>query len=791
MQDFGAGMPDFKLPENQKDQEWYRKVNQYYLRHSATSGFSARYQAYNRDLGVYNLEEDDGTFDFLQTTEGGDALPAVWANYSSLRVKINTAINEIWARGDDVVVVATNRDAQSRKLDARLKQMALTNIYGDLQELEQQSEGLLPTAPDLPHPPTPQGVEDWLKKGYQDEAAQYVQEALNYLCEKFNWLYQKYALYRYVKIHGCCFNENRVVNGIPRWFCHDPRKMGFDVFATDDFLSTATFFSRVDFLPVADVISEYSLSEADIAKLRPGLSGMYNYGLTGDGTFNGSMRWGNSTVDFFQGDKGTALSRVMVHKVWFKDTTTRAYKFYDDKHGNPWAEKVADTYAPSEKNKDRTEVLKKKDAVWRECVLIAADIMPKGSFRICENLVKSVDDMGDASCPIQACVPGFVGGRIVSMPSQVKAIQDFKNAVLYNMQVEINASPGTVLSIDVDRIPDKYDTDWVIKNIKAYKINFYSSSARGYVNNSPMMSSQDLSAGKKVEQCLAIAQFLDAQIDLVTNITQARVGQQQSANQGLGVTQTLQQNSYLSTEHEPRIFNMFCERVLNHYAGLIKITATNEEIFSTLIGDKCVKFFQSDLDLFLQDYGVFVKSQPKIASDKELYQRTLDIGLQQGAFGQGLEAIAMYLEAAMEPDAKVFIQAAKEKVAADKADQQAHDATMQQMQGEQMQAQQQEALAAEQGKIAFTEEQKHDRQAANNQQKFGNTLATNQQKAALDTQKMAHKANLDGQQQQGKALLELHKDHVNANFGAQLEKYKAILRPKITDKSKKKPKPRK
>lgn len=788
MQDFGAGMPDWMVAEAAKDEDWYRRVNQYYLRYNVTSGFSGRYQAFRTDLQVYNLQDDGEVFEFLQTTEGGDVLPAVWANYSSLRVKINTAINEIWARGDDIDVVATNHAAASRKLDVRMQQLALTNIYGDLQELEQQSEGMLPTAPDLPHPPTQQGVEEWLKKSYKDEAAEYVQEALNYLVEKFNWLYHKYALYRYVKIHGCCFNENRIVNGIPRWFYHDPRKIGFDIYATDDFLATATFFTKVDFLPIPDVISEYKLSKDQVANLKPGMGGMYNYGnlLDSGNSFNGTMNWGTNSVSFFQ--QVGAENRVMVHKVWFKDVTTKAYKFYDDKNGTPWSEKVADTYEPPEKTRDKTEVIKNQESVWRECVMIAANIMPKGSYRICENLVKSVDDHGEASCPIQACIPGFVGARIVSMPSQVKPIQDFKNAVLYNMQAEINASPGTVLSIDVDRIPDKYDTDWVIKNIKAYKINFYSSSARGYVNNSPMMSSQDLSAGKKVEQCLAIAQFLDAQIDLVTNITQARVGQQQSANQGLGVTQTLQQNSYLSTEHEPRIFNMFCERVLNHYAGLIKICATNEEIFANLIGDKCVKFFQSDIDLFLQDYGVFVKSQPKIASDKELYQRTLDIGLQQGAFGQGLEAIAMYLEAAMEPDAKVFIKTAKEKIAADKVDQQAHDATMQQMQGEQMQAQQQQALAATEGKIAFTEEQKHNRQAANNQQKFGNTIATNQQKAALDVRKLAHKASLDNQGTEQKAMIDLHADHVNANFDAQLEKYKAILRPKITDKTKKKAK---
>ena len=41
-------------------------------------------------------------------------------------------------------------------------------------------------------------------------------------------------------------------------------------------------------------------------------------------------------------------------------------------------------------------------------------------------------------------------------------------------------------------------------------------------------------------------------------------------------------------------------------------------------------------------------------------------------------------------------------------------------------------------------------------------------------------------QQEGKAMLDLHKDHVNANFNAQLEKLKSVLKPKITDKTKSK-----
>jgi len=151
--------------------------------------------------------------------------------------------------------------------------------------------------------------------------------------------------------------------------------------------------------------------------------------------------------------------------------------------------------------------------------------------------------------------------------------------------------------------------------------------------------------------------------------------------------------SNLSTALYFKLFSQFCTNVWNYQAKLVKIAfPKNKERFSPIIGDAGVNFLETDLDLDLNDYGVFVEEHPPIIQDSQNFQQIVIAALQAGQL-----SFADAMNLLMERDIKAGVRKLDRKI----------------KKREEMAAQQQEQMMmAEQEQAAAQQEQMaQDRQA--------------------------------------------------------------------------------
>src|SRR5689334_11431811 len=69
---------------------------------------------------------------------------------------------------------------------------------------------------------------------------------------------------------------------------------------------------------------------------------------------------------------------------------------------------------------------------------------------------------------------------------------------------------------------------------------------------------------------------------------------------------------------------------MGYMARLVKIAWEGKERFAPIIGDSGVDFLKEDLDLSLDDYGVFVEETPRLIDDINSFQQIVMAGLQSG-----------------------------------------------------------------------------------------------------------------------------------------------------------------
>ena len=91
-------------------------------------------------------------------------------------------------------------------------------------------------------------------------------------------------------------------------------------------------------------------------------------------------------------------------------------------------------------------------------------------------------------------------------------------------------------------------------------------------------------------------------------------------------------------------------------AFLIKIAWAKNERFAPIIGDVGINFLEQDVDLELDDYGVFIDAVPQILDDVQTFQNIIATALQSGALGQGERAFLRALKLLREPDITVAMR---------------------------------------------------------------------------------------------------------------------------------------
>jgi len=677
MSRFSDIFPDLNIPEYKKDEDWHKRWVKSIFENAVDARYGLAYQMMQENYNFYDGIQASEEYNFLQTSESGDTLPAIWINYNQIRNKVDVLLGELTARGFGIRVRAQNKESESKRLDKKfemLTQMRLKDIYEEMED----SYGIPVMPPGHERLPDDlEELEDYLTSTYKDECERVMENALRYLVKKYEWDYLRIRLCQDLIITARCFCKMSIEEGLPKYNRVDPRFMVFDVSAKDDFLRDSAYFGEIRYMPLSEAVQLYNLTkkEVETVKRASGISSQFNTFLF---NLQGSYLNSTSNIAYLT---GTADSlKVLVLEAEWQDWKTVKRKKSTDKFGITHYKKVK----PNAKGKD---IVSKKVKIWRKGTLIGGEIMR--DYGVMENMVRSVDDIYDTKSSYVSLCQNWVNYQSVSKVQQLKGLQKFKNIALYNLQLQMNRAGGKGFMYDISMIPDGWNLEEVLYYLKTAGVGVYNSKQDGGIQSpSGAFAEFDMTISQSINQYLMISQMLDREMDVISGINEARQGVIQNASQAVGVTQAAIQSSNTNTATLFEAFRKFGSEMLNHLAGLVKITwPENKELYAPIIGDAGVDFLQEDVDLHLQDYAAFAEMEPPLIGDMNQLQGYIHAALQ----AQQIE-ITDALDLIREKNVDLAIRRLKraiKKRGEEQAEQQ-QEAQQQQMQMQAMMAQQQQ-----------------------------------------------------------------------------------------------------
>lgn len=667
------------LSEKKKDKDWHKQFVQAIVKDSVTSTYDLYNASVTTLYDYYNGLQSGEEYEFLQTSENGDTLPAKWINYNKIRTKVNLILGELDRKGFEITAKTVNSGSKVRKQEAKREMLTQVRINKDLADVE--AEFPLPISdPNLPE--DEQEVEDYFDYEYNDIYEVIMSAAAKYCAEIYNLRHLRINLMRDVVVAGRAVLKSEIVGDVPILRRIDPRNFIFDTSAEDPFLRDSTYFGELAYVPIAEVAEQYGLDAKELkqayenANDQSGIAHRRN-GLTTTGS--------NSGESFRR--EGNEIKCMVMTAVW-QDTEPFNFKESKDKYGNEHIKFLGDS---EEKEREGVKIKKNFVKIWRKGTLIANDFLV--DWGKVENMPRAIDNISDTPPPYFAVIPNWINQRGVSMVEQLKGLQDLKNIALYNLQLAIVRSGAKGFIYDVSQLPEDWLAEDMLKYLKTTGLAFIDSKKDGQISQFNQFPVIDLSLSPSVQYYLEISRLIDNEIDTISGINEAREGAIQYSAQTVGVTQASLMQSNLKTEVLYSFFDGLMNNALNHQAGLIKIAWENKEVFAPIIGDVGVDFLKQEVDVDLQDYSMFMEYIPFALTNKDNVQNIIIAAMQAQQISY-LDAMKILKEKDINMAIKRYEKAVMKKEK-QMAQQQAEMMQQQQAQQEQMMAAQQQAQEGE------------------------------------------------------------------------------------------------
>lgn len=619
-------LPNGNVKESQKNQDYHRSYADWIIGQSLNSTYAIDYNATQACYDYFNTGSNPKDFSYLQTAPDSSVLPAQWQTINKIYNKVMVLLGELMERGYDFEVTAINKEAKSRKLEAKEEARVMMRLAPDLKEMDAYA-GINPAMPILPE--TEEELDEFYDKNYKEEAEIIMYHALRYLDKKNGWDYERMALFRDLMIAGRCIVRNEIVDGIPVAKRVDPRFFIFDSFANDDFASDASYYGELEYIPLAQAAEQYNLTSEELnganEKYKEYLKILESktpknprqQELSGFESLNPSsgLKW------FKESGNGT---RVLVCKAYWMDYKKFKIKESEDKYGNIHAKKMKPD------SQDREGVISKNLKIWRQATIIGGKFIK--NWGIMENMARDTEPskVAEAYPPYTVLTPNNLSGRSISPVERSKGLQNLKDIITYQVQLAMARAGSAGFVYDVSQCPDDWDVDTVIKYLKTVGIAFINSKQGGTPSQFNQFQTFDLSLSSSVANYLELSRWIDEEMDSVFGVNEARQGVVQGASQAVGVTRSALLQSSLTTAPYFKLFDQFSTRVWNHQAKLVKLAWANKERFAPIVGDAGIDFITNDIELDLDDYGVFVEATPKLLDDLSSFQQLVMAALQAG-----------------------------------------------------------------------------------------------------------------------------------------------------------------
>ena len=619
----GTTAPNINVPEKSKTEAWYKNWILWLINQNLNNGWYTRYNILQQCYNYYDSVQGGDQFKFMQQAEDSSALPAVWESLPRIRNKVNLLVGEFLQRGYDFKVEAINKEARSRKLELKEQMRVDMRLQEYAMEFEEQT-GMPFTDENLPE--DQDELDEYFDKNYKETSELVMYYALKYLDKKWMWGKTRQELFLDELVAGECFAKTEIVDGLPRARRIDPRFFVYDRNCESDLLIDSTYFAEIRWMPIGEAAQKYNLTIDELKQCYQQYSEYLKYRGRAGGQRNqfdyigfDSLRQDSGLEWFKQTDGGL---RVLVFEAYWQDYKTMKYKSVEDKHGYEQFNRISDGA------QDREGVTSKRVKVWRKGTIIGGEFIK--DWGLLENQARDNEKLSEVAPPYYGLIPFYVSGRAVSIVDQLKGLQNFKDIIFYNIQLAMSRAGSQGFVYDVAQCPDDWDIATVMKYLKTTGIAFINSKSGGTPAQYNQFQTIDLSLSSSVNQYIELSLMIDREMDAISGVNEARQGVIQGASQGASVTQSALLQSSLITEPYFKFFNYFASNVWSNIARLVKIAWEGKERFAPIIGDAGVDFLKEDIDLSLDDYGVFIEETPRLIDDLNSFQSIVMAGLQAG-----------------------------------------------------------------------------------------------------------------------------------------------------------------
>lgn len=617
-------VPNILIPENQKDETYhknwlnailYRAIVTGYIPNSYTA-MSASYDFYNSDYSIADK------YPYLQGTNDGKSLPAKWRNYNMIRNKVELLVGEAMTRGYDFSCQTVGRDAVTRKMMARAQVAAAMYMRDLYEEGVLDAEAMNVTFPkDLPR--DEEELNYYMKNKYKENLEEVMLACLKSDALRMRYKMMRMRMLRDLFISGRIVTKCDVINGIPETRVIDPRQTIIDPISFDDMMSNAQFIGDWQYYPVAKAAEMYGLTTEEIQEVaRAGAPMQVWFGANY-----------NNLLYLEPFNLINNVQHVLVVNAEWRDTKQVRVMESTDKYGNKHIKML------NEEDKVRKRQLEDGTVKIKEVhienirrgTLIGGGIIK--NWGEVPNQPRSIDNPSASRFSYTVVSHAYINFKTVSKSQEIESLQEFKDLLMYRIEVEISTAGRKGFTYDLRYKPSNLALDDVLYYLKTAGIAFINSTA-AEGNDAPVGSNMftpfDTSLTSAINTYIELANYVDGQAQEITGINNARSGFQKASSL-VGVTQAAISQSSFMTEGLMITFNEFENAMWQRHAEAIKVTwPFNKEKYANIIGNMGVDILFADEDMRLQDYAIYVETRPEFAWNMQQFQGVLASAWQTG-----------------------------------------------------------------------------------------------------------------------------------------------------------------
>ncbi len=622
----------------------------------------------------------------VETEKDKLVTPVVYMNLNKIKGKVNVLLGDLIDMGFEASANAVNKEAKSRKQQYKLK--VLTDMQIKPMMDAAAAESGINIASELEDG---DDVQQTLEN-YKDLSELSIEACLRYTLEYWNYMLTRLTMLLDASVAGECHGKTSIINGMPRVERLNPLNIYYPRnINDDDFLTKTQAKGHVYYADVREIIESKKLNDEQAEWLKERLK-------ENTGSKSGEFFIEFDNKRYFE-PFDTGQARVLVAEWEWVDIEKVAGVQAVYENGVETFEVLTGDEAKKKVDKNRY-----KDAKEFKVVRKNMNVLKKGTligdkylveYGDVENQPRYYTDYGHTETSITSYRPYYINGQSMSMVMDIMQTQDFINFIWTKVQLEILKSNGTVIEVDVSKLPNEWgDSQSAINTMfhymKAHGVRMYNSQ-QGEMpsgNQGSGVSSGDTGLGATIAGLMSLLSFVDNEMKNISSINDARQGVIQSANQLNGVTQMALQQSAKTSKYFFDNFFRFESKLLTKHAQHIRISwKNNPERWSDIIGDLYLGFIEMEDDIADDDHEVIVKNGSVNRSTLKEY---IIAGLQHNLpLHEALE-----LEVQSESDVKgavfnyIGLMKKKEKEA------QAQQAQMQEQQSQMLMARQQEQSQA-------------------------------------------------------------------------------------------------